>query len=52
MSHAYDDGHQNIVGVDLVDAVVETMRRRNETRPGMAYAVEAPWIHLLAVAYC
>lgn len=29
MSEAYDDGYQDITGVDIVEEVLETMRLRN-----------------------
>eukprot|EP00434_Breviolum_minutum_P031388 symbB.v1.2.027758.t1/scaffold2735.1/size73862/6 len=39
MSDAYDDGYCDITGVDIVEAVLETMRQRNSTRPGMKYVL-------------
>ncbi|CAK9030248.1 eEF1A lysine and N-terminal methyltransferase (eEF1A-KNMT) (Methyltransferase-like protein 13) [Includes: eEF1A lysine methyltransferase [Durusdinium trenchii] len=40
MSEAYDDGYQDITGVDIVEEVLETMRQKNATqRPNMKYVL-------------
>ncbi|CAE7029707.1 EEF1AKNMT [Symbiodinium natans] len=40
MSEAYDDGYEDITGVDIVPAVVDAMKQLNASRrPGIKYEV-------------
>ena len=47
MTEAYDDGYHDITGVDIVEPVLETMRRRNSQRPGMKYLWAETWLSFL-----
>ena len=42
MSEAYDDGYEDITGVDIVPAVLDTMKQLNTSRrPGIKYELAA-----------
>ena len=50
MSEAYDDGYEDITGVDIVPAVVDAMKQLNASRrPGIKYEVAEPLLQLRRV---
>ena len=45
MTEAYDDGYEDITGVDIVPEVLDTMRQLNASkRPGIKYQLAVAWL--------